>query len=408
VNSKDANSGYKKSDQSFLRDFNTKKLLNILREHGPMSRVDLASISKLDKKTITNIVNDMFENNQVRVLSTESTGLGRPKEILTLNGEFSRCIGIDLGGTHITGVIIDFTGHILVSYNIDINNNVETEILIQLCEHIITQLLKKTDMSIDEISDIGISFPGHIDVETGETILSENIPNWDSMLFQDALKKKYNKELVMDDCSRLMTLAELWYGEGINSDNFIVFDLGLGIGCGMVINRNIFAGSKGKSGEVGHTIVKVDGPECTCGRRGCIESLASGWALSKQALTLVKKKPDGLLAEVTKSAYELPTTKDIVLAAELGDKECYDLLVNAGRCIAIGIANSISLINPSKVIIGGRLIKDNEILLNAIIENVKIQTIPELYRDTTITTSKLGTSASALGAATLCIKKHYE
>ncbi|HHW30687.1 MAG TPA: ROK family protein [Clostridiaceae bacterium] len=405
---KDAKSKYSKSDQSFLRDFNTKKLLNILRERGPMSRVELAEVSNLDKKTVTNIVNDMFANNQVRVLATESTGLGRPKEILSLNGEFSRCIGIDLGGTHITGVIIDFTGNILASHSIDIHNNVETDILIQLCDLIISQLLKKAELSIDDISEIGVAFQGHIDVETGEAILSENVPNWNSVMFRTALKEKYKKEILMDDCSRLMTLAELWHGEGRYSDNFIVFDLGLGIGCGMVINGQIYAGSKGKSGEVGHTIVKVDGPECTCGRRGCIESLASGWALSKQAKMLAEKYPNGLLAEVTKNAYETPSTKDIVLAAELGDKECYDLLVNAGKCIAIGIANSISLINPSKVIIGGRLIKDNNILLESIIENVKLQTIPELYKDSIITTSKLGSTASAIGAATLCLKKHYE
>lgn len=401
-------SEYKKSDQSFLRDFNTKKILNILREHGPLSRVELASVSNLDKKTITNIVNDMFANNQVRVLSTENEGPGRPKEILTLNGEFSRCIGIDLGGTHITGVIIDFTGQILCSHNINMHNNVETEMLIQLCDYIINQLFKKSGLSIADIAGIGVAFPGHLDIESGTTILSENLPNWNSILFKDIMEKKYNKEVLMDDCSRLMTLAELWYGEGFNCDNFIVFDLGLGIGCGMVINRSIFAGSKGKSGEVGHTIVKVDGPECTCGRRGCIESLASGWALSKQAEMLISKYPNGILAEITKNSSEATSTKDIVLAAELGDEECHDLLVNAGQCIAIGIANSISLINPSKVIIGGRLVKDNEILLNAIVETVKIQTIPELYRDTTITTSNLGSDASAIGAATLCLKKYYK
>mgnify|MGYP005840381221 CR=1 FL=1 len=402
------NSEYKKSDQSFLRNFNIKKVLNILREYGPLSRVELAQVSNLDKKTITNIVNDMFANNQVKVVSIKNEGTGRPKEILSLNGDFRRCIGIDVGGTHITGVILDFTGRVLCSHSVDINSNVEPVMLINLCDYIINQLFKKSGLSIYDIEEIGVSFPGHVDVESGAAVLSENLPNWDNVLVKRILGEKYGKPVLMDDCSRLMTLAELWYGEGVNCDNFIVFDLGLGIGCGIVINRSIYVGSKGKSGEVGHTIVKVDGPECTCGRSGCIESLASGWALSKQAEKLVKDFPDSMLAETARHMSRSPSTQDIVLAAELGDSECRELLTNAGRFIGIGIANSISLFNPSKIIIGGRLVKDHEILISSIIDTVKLQTIPELYKDTIITTSSLGVIASAIGAATFCLEKYYK
>lgn len=396
---------YEKSNQSFLKTFNIRKVLNILREQGPLHRVGLAKMAQLDKKTITNIVNELFSNNQIRVDSTITQGSGRPKEMLSLNDDFCRCIGLDIGGTHITGVIMGFTGRILATHSIDLSNDLEPEVLVEICDCLIEQLLKKSNLTIEDLSGIGISFPGFIDRKTGRTILSENLPQWQNVSIHDLFAQKYGLEIHVDDCSKLMALAELWYGAGQGNDNFIVFDLGHGIGCGIVINKNIFTGSGGKSGEVGHTIVEVGGAECTCGRRGCIEAMASGWALTRQAGELLGHSK--ILRKVTKPGVDAPTIREIVLAAQLGDEDCKNLLTQAGRYIATGIANSITLLNPAKVIIGGRLIIDNDLLLSSIEENVKLQTIPEIYADASIAVSQLGMEASSMGAAILCFEKHF-
>jgi predicted NBD/HSP70 family sugar kinase len=400
-------SGYGKSDQTFLRNYNIRKVRTILREEGPCSRVDLSVKANLDKKTITNIINEMLKNGEVEVVSKSSNGAGRPKENLALNGEYSRCIGLDIGGTHITGVVLDFTGKVLCEHNIDVVNN-DSDILFQLCDLVMEELLEKSKLSIDEIDKIGIAFPGHIDIRTGRTVLSENIQGWDDLPILDIFTEKYGKEVMANDCSRLMALAELRYGAGNDERNIIVFDLGLGIGCGIVINRKIFPGSTGMSGEVGHTIVKVDGSRCTCGRNGCIEALASGWALSKQAMDLLKNNESPMLSKTINKNTMIPTTKEIVLAAKLGDDKCIQLLKNAGRYVAIGIINSISIINPSKVIIGGRLIRDNDIFYDEMIKTVKKDAIPELIKDMKIEVSALGDLATAIGAATQCFEEFFE
>jgi N-acetylglucosamine repressor len=398
---------YSKSDQSFLRTYNMKKVRSILRDEGSCSRVDLSSKANLDKKTITNIINEMLADGEVVVVSKSNYGVGRPKENLALNGEYMYNIGLDVGGTHVSGVIIDYTGKVLCGHSIDIAS-MNSDILMQLCNYIIEELLKKSRLTIDRINKIGMAFPGYIDSKTGEAKLSENIKGWRKLPLADLFRKKYDVEIMVDDCSRLMALAELRYGAGKDGKDFIVFDLGLGIGCGIVINGKVFYGSMGMSGEVGHTIVKVGGPRCTCGRNGCIESIASGWALSKQAIELLERKESALLYEATSRNTKTPTVREIGLAAKLGDEKCYQLLKNAGKYIGIGIVNSISIINPSKVIVGGRLIQDNDIMFQEIVETVKREALHEMIRDLKIEASQLGDLATAIGAATLCLESYFE
>jgi len=396
---------YEKSDQTFLRKFNHRKLLNILRT-TPMSRIDLAAVSKLDKKTITNIVSDMIDMGQVHASDILKMGNGRPKEILALSGGFCYCVGIDIGCTHTTAVLVDFTGKIMASEGIDLRTSVTPETVLDLCDHLTASLLQDSGLTMDDISGIGVTFPGVLDHRTGQAILVENLPSWNNVPVKQIFEDKYQKTVAVEDCARAMALAELWYGKS-DCENFIVFDLGLGIGCGIVINNNIFMGSNGKSGEIGHMIVEVNGPMCTCGRRGCIESLASGWALSKQAQTLLNQGQTDILRNLIPGSEGSPDMKDIILAAAMGDESCRRLLTRAGEYIGIGIANALSLFNPSKVILGGRMIKDNKFLWNAILETVRHQTIAAIYEDAKIVISGIGDDASAIGAAVFCLRKYY-
>ena len=397
-------SGYTKTDQSFLKNYNIKKILSILRKYELLSRIELSAISSLDKKTITNITKKLLEDKQIEVVELRYEGMGRPKAMLGLRGDYCKCLGLDLGGTYISGVIINFKGEVVCSHSVDINSEMEPDMLLNISYDLIDTLLGEAKITIEDVSGIGISIPGFIDKDTGLCVLSENIPEWINVPLKDIFSKKYNKEVYIDNNSRLMAVAELWYGKGSEVKDFISFDLGLGIGCGIVIDHHIYAGASGKSGEVGHTIVEVDGPLCTCGRHGCIESLASGWALVMQAQEAMKNGVSTSLNKMKEDG-SAPTTEDIILAAQDGDEFCIGLLKHAGGYIGIGLANIIDLFNPSLVIINGKLFDKNPILKEAIQETVKAQTMPQIYNDTKIVESDIGLLATAIGAATLCLEK---
>lgn len=395
---------FKKSDLGFLRDYNTKKILRILRDTGSASRAGMAETAQLDRKTVTNITQQLLSGGYIVPVSKERAEGGRPREMLSLKGDFMRVIGIDIGGTHISGVLMDFSGKTLADFTTTIDSDTDADTQIKLCELTVERLISRAGLSIEDISEIGIAFPGYYDSVTDSMILSENFPKWKNINIKKVFEEKYGIPIYVDDCSQLMALAELWYGE-VKSHNFLVFDLGYGIGCAIVIGGRIYKGVGGKAGEIGHTTADVNGPECTCGKHGCIESLASGWALALQAGNTLDGDP--ILKELVKLPEKI-SVKDIVIAAQLGSEKCRKYLSDAGRYLAMGISNAMTLFNPEKVIIGGRLINDNEILWNSIINEVKKETVPVIYGDTAISQSKLGEYASAIGAAALCMQRYFE
>jgi len=348
----------------------------------------------------------MLENGQVHVSSMQK-GKGRPKELLTLTGDYCHCIGIDLGGTHITTILLDFTTKVLASQSVDLNENVTHDTILSICDFLVENLLNEAGLKMNDVSGIGVTFPGIFDTVTGDILTASNLPSWKNISVKKIFEKKYNIPVSFEDCSRAMALAELWHKNN-KCDNFIVLDMGLGIGCGIVIDNKIYAGSGGKSGEIGHMITEINGPVCSCGRRGCIETLASGWALSKRAQELLNEGKCSELKKIIPNSKYAPHLKEIILAAGLGDESCKELLTKAGEYIGIGIANALSLFNPSKVILGGRMIKDNSYMLKSIDETVRKQTIADIYNDVRIEVSDIGDNASAIGAAILCIQQHYQ
>jgi predicted NBD/HSP70 family sugar kinase len=339
----------------------------------------------------------------VRVNARQADGAGRPKEILGINGDYARYAGIDLGGTHLSGVVVNHSGEQIASHDVEVHNGMEPDTLMKLCVYLMDKLLKKAQLMEYGLSGIGISFPGFVTSSPTGNVTSEDLPKWQDIPIRKMFQDRYKLPVYVDDCSRLMAMAELWFGKGRECDNFIVADLGFGIGCGIVIDRKIFRGSGDKGGEIGHTLVDVNGPLCTCGSHGCIESFAAGWALSRQAQEIKQKHPDTLLFETGGSAGESPGFRQVVLAANLGDSYCGDLLARSGEYIGIGLSNAISFFNPSRLIIGGRLIQDNEIMLRAIVETIKSKCMKQILDDVEITSSELGGNAAAWGAGISCI-----
>jgi predicted NBD/HSP70 family sugar kinase len=322
--------------------------LEALRQHENFSRIDLAEYTNLDKKTVLNIINNLLTRGIIRITARQTDGVGRPKEILGINGDFGRYVGIDLGGTYLSGVIVNFKGECIASSDIEVHNGMEPETLMKLCVYLVGTLLKDAKLKEYDLSGIGISFPGFVTSSLG-SVTSENFPKWQDIPIQKMFHDQYNLPVCVDDCSRLMALAELWFGKGKNCRDFIVADLGFGIGCGIVIDRKIFRGSGGKSGEVGHTLVDVNGPPCSCGSHGCIESFAAGWALSREAQRIRQEHPDSLISETWGNSGEAANFRQVLLAANLGDSFCSDVLKKAGEYIGIGFSNAINFMQTVRL-----------------------------------------------------------
>jgi N-acetylglucosamine repressor len=210
------------------------------------------------------------------------------------------------------------------------------------------------------------------------------------------------------DSARCMALAESRYGLGRGIKNFTIVAIGVGLGAGIVIDGKILSGSRGIAGELGHIYVGESASLCCCGNHGCLESLASGWALSRQVseamntgvVTSIERPVEGQGDGLIQSVIE---------AAKAGDKFAVNMLDEMTDYLSTGISTLINLLSPERIIICGGLAEGaGNLLMRPLIHRTYARSLPWLQKDIDIRLSTLGEYSAAWGAATYAMDKLFE
>lgn len=381
-----------------LKKVNRVRVMNRLNSLGPTSRAQLARDTGLDGKTITNICNNLLADNLIIPKETVSGLRGRPPQVLSINDDAAFAIGVDVGVQQITGLIIDLGGNVITRIRREYDLPVNKDFLLKGIESMITELLDTVDAVLrKKIKGIGFCMPGFINKSAGIVVQSVNIPGFSDVPIVDIIKNKFHFDVHLEGDSRAMTLAEMWFGNRV-SDTFLCLDLGYGIGMGISENGSLYQGAIGRSGEIGHTIAQPGGKKCGCGRRGCLETVASGRALVETASEV------GILQPGSKKA----TFHAICESAKVDDTKAQELLNKAGQYIGIAIANAINLFNPQAVVVNGYLTNAGEMLMGPLKETAAEHSMSFSDLPCIIEESKLGLDASALGAAMLPLRVFFE
>jgi len=390
-------------NQIYLKEINRSKILNLLRSHGSLSRTELARISGLNNKTITNIINYFLSKQIVISTGLTKSGEGRRKEHLKINSNRYYSIGIDIGASHISTTLIDLEGNILCEKTYSFRFGLRGSIILEKMMSLTQQLFDESAVDMKRILGIGFTAPGFFDKEMGIWNLAFNIAEWNTVPIKDILSNNFHTDIYLQDCSRSMALAELWYGEGKDLDNFILVDIGQGIGLGIVINGFLYEGSNLKSGEIGHLIVDPDGRRCTCGNYGCLESVASGTAIAAIVQEKIKAGVSSKVVDLVNDHIDEISAIDVVEAANMNDSLSIEVLKYAGENLGKAISYIINLFNPGLIVLGGQLSKAGAYLIDPLLSTVKKSTLPNLFNDVSIKMSKLGHLSASLGAATIVI-----
>lgn len=375
-------------------------VLDLIRKQELLSRADIASAFSLDKKTVSLLVDELLRKGLIARAGFRDSLAGRRQELFSLHGEYGNFIGIDLGATHIIGILGDLNGRPLDRIFFGIRPGLPVDIILGQMKAICGKLLgsEKATASIDAIA---ICAPGFINPATGTSIIAENIPGWHDVKLKEIFETEFERPVLTEDASRAYAFAENWIGEGRDRDNFLLADLGFGIGMAMVMDGSLYAGAGNKSGELGHLVVKPAGPLCSCGNRGCLESVASGQALARDAFEGILAGKSALLGDLTQGRPETVTAQDVCVAANMGDPFCSSLINAAGDYIGMALADAVSLLNPSRVILGGGLIGENKALLGSISSALEAYCMKSILADMDLVVSKLGIDGSALGSVLL-------
>lgn len=298
-------------------------------------------------------------------------------------------IGIDIGGINIKFGAISKKGRILVQRSAKIYEEDKTE---KGTVEKIIEVVKgvKKIMGKEECAGIGMGVPGFIDFINRRITVSPNFPKWKNFPLIDILKENFSERISVDNDANAFTLGEKWLGSASKMKSFLGITLGTGVGGGVVLDGKIWRGADGSAGEFGHITVEENGPPCSCGSRGCVESYVSSYGLKRIAQRIYGDEFEKIFRD------DLP--KELFKFAKNGDKRAKNVFFEAGRKLGIGISTVGNLLNIEGVIIGGGIGRAFEFLLPGIKEelNVRLQPLPR--KRLKVLKSKLFEKANLLGA----------
>lgn len=360
-----------------------------------MSRTDLADRMGLTRAAVSLIVNDLIESGVIFEAESRSVPSGRPPIVLEINPERDLVGAIDMGATHMSIALADFTARIHQETNFPIDIKDGPEVCLAKADQNLRQLLEEQTLPISHLYAIGIGVPGPVITEAGMVIAPPIMPGWDRYPIRTRLEKMWEHPVTLNNDAELGALGEWAYGAGRGEKNIAYIKVGSGIGAGLILNQQIYGGTMGAAGEIGHLTIDENGPLCDCGNHGCLEAYAGGHAIAKQGQSLARSGKRTLLAGIP---VEKITAYEVAEAAKQGDLYAQEILRKAGTHVGIAIAGLINLFNPSVVIIGGGVAQVGDIITAPIRQAVRERAMHASEQSVRITTGMLGRRSVLIGA----------
>jgi glucokinase len=306
-------------------------------------------------------------------------------------------VGIDLGGTKISGALADLEGNILSQSTVPTNAFEGEDAVLNRIIEVIEAVMKEAGKNEDVIKAIGIGSPGPLDAKKGTIITTPNLPFRDFNLV-NPIKDRFNVPTYLDNDANVAAIGEYMLGAGKGTENMVYVTVSTGIGGGAILNGKVYRGNTSNALEIGHITVLPDGPRCNCGNYGCVEALASGTAIGRQGKEAVAQGLDTSL-----KSYENITSYEIFKEAEKGDKVSKDILDRSLTFLGIGIANIISSFDPEMVIIGGGVSQAGAVVFDKVKEVVNKRCFKAMAENCSILPAALGTKAGVMGAVALAL-----
>ncbi len=321
-------------------------MLTRILTQGPIPRVEIARRTGLSQAAVTKAVAPLIETGFVTEQGAmpaevdSQLGIGRPVSPLTVVPSSVSVIGVKVTPTSLIGVTTDFTAGILSVRHEKIDDTAPERVIERLAElaKALIGSLKSGEAVAGPLIGIGVAVSGDVDARHG-VVRDSPLMGWRGVPVAELLGKRIKVPSVVTNDVRALTVAEHWFGVGVNADSFAVVTIGSGIGCGLYINGEVVSGAYGVSGELGHLPLAPGNLVCTCGRRGCVETVASS---------------DAILARTreTTGRADLDLAGAIKLAHE-GDEHAREAFDRAGEVIGAALAAMVNLVGPELVVIAG-------------------------------------------------------
>jgi len=379
------------------------RLLRLLRDRGALSRAELADRLQVPRPRLGVDLDALLANEFIREAGPAASRGGRRSTLVELNPGL-RLAAVDLGASSIDVEITDGRLEPVAAYAepADIRSGPKAIL------HRLNEILAKfqAEGAFERLTAMGVGVPGPVSFRDGVPVSPPIMPGWDRYPVREVLGREHGCPVVVDNDVNIMSIGERYGGVAHSVDDLLFVKIGTGIGCGIYLNGEVYRGTDGCAGDIGHIQVDAHGPVCSCGNVGCLEALFGGAALARDATAAARAGTSPALAErLTASAGV--TARDVADGAAEGDVACIRLIRDGGRRVGGVLAGLVSFINPSMIVIGGGLAGLGHILLAEIRSVVYRRSLPLATGNLPVVLSELGPRAGVVGAAVLASEVAY-
>jgi|SRR5579859_2451261 len=388
------------AQKSVTPAINQLRVLQLLRRHGSLSRVDIARHAKITKATASRIVAALQSLNLVREVGVRSLSRGRRPVLYEFNTASAIALGIEIRQNECQAVVTELDATPLRSDTYPL-----TDTRVSTFLDVLSEAVRVVQQNFPQrLVGIGIGIPGVYDHQKDVVVLAERL-QWANVELARLVAEQLPLNVYIANRANAAALGEKWYGAGRNCENLVFINIGSGIKAGIIIDGELYLGSNGSAGEIGHMTIAPDGPLCVCGKRGCLEALASTNAIVERIRFLARAGRVPALSPRLQHAIDSLTRQDLTELAQSGGPAALEAFREAGNYIGIAVANVINMFNPERVILGGVIRQAPPIFLEAIRLAAQAHTFEIPWRAVEIVESELSTDAVAIGAAALMLSR---
>jgi predicted NBD/HSP70 family sugar kinase len=383
-----------------LRNENRFEVLHALFELGPSTRQELARHTGLSTATVATLVTEFLSEGVLRIATVERSSVGRPYERLTIDPDRGRIVGVDVAETYVDATVFDVAlgtlGHDEVA--LDEHEN-DQAYVVDGTIRAIESAVEASGTERSRIIGVGVSMPGQVHPDAGVSVFA---PNWDwhDVHIEELLEKRLGISVYVDNPLKAVALSEMWFGVGRVAQSMAVVNLGTGVGVGIAIDGSLIRGATNNAGEWGHTLLQLDGRQCRCGRRGCVEAYLGVHGLETtlaeidpQHPTLQQPRQRGFIDAVAEG-----------LAA--GDPALFELVRRTSHYLAAALGDLVNLLNiPNVTLTGWTSAALAEWLIPAVRDELPDHVMPGSLPSLTVEVSRVPGNAVALGMAAFTLEK---
>ena len=313
-------------------------------------------------------------------------------------------IGVDIGGTKVAAGLVDCHGEIGANVRMPMTSHGDAAAGFHAVTEAIDSLIGADPQSRITVSAIGVCAPGPLDPKTGIVINPPNVPCWRNFPLASGISQRYGVPVKVDNDANAAALAEVLWGAGRGYRNVFYATIGTGIGTGIVLDGHIFHGRTGAAAEGGHVSIDYNGPRCGCGKRGCIEVLASGPAIARRARAKLAAQPgsNSKILELAGGKIDAVTTEMVGQASAQCDPLAKEILLETAELLSVWLGNTVDLLEPDVMIVGGGVAAMLHPFFDEIRNRLPNWSVNSRCQEIPLVLAHYGANSGIAGGAALC------